>query len=809
MQHEDDVVQLDGMIDTESDDDSTGNENDSDQEEINQLKNENAVRLLLTNARSLRPKTESLKDAFSSLGLNVACITETWYKSGRDLSDHLTEIEGSSGIRILHESRDGCSRKTGGGVAIAFDVGSCNLKPRSLKTVRKEHGVLCVVGVIGKVSRKVTIFSIYIPPAMRAAELENLKEALATEVGGIMKAYRDPIIMLAGDFNHRDIQGALNEVGDFTVLATGPTRGGNTIDQLLEEGNSGRSFYAATRKLSSCTSSPQWAVGDLVPGREPSFVCAAVLDFYGAIACVPAEPMPDIEREGGGLGHFSTERMSDLLKDAKKTESRVEGDPIPHLVCRFPGAFAVPVSAIFNAINDQGQWPARWKTEHLTIIPKVPNPGSLAECRNISCTSIFSKILEGVVLKKLRDELVPDPGQYGGQPKCGAEHMLLDIWEKVMEALEGGKSAAVLLGVDYEKAFNRMEHAVCLEQLRKLGASPESVVMVKAFLENRTMTISLGGHKANPVHISRGSPQGSVLGCMLYCVTTQLLTWDLRREQRLHGTPLAPPGGPGWAAFLYVDDTTLFDSIPISEATRHYTTARTIEEFHQPAIAGDMDELTCRAEEIGMAIHGKKTQLLVISPANGCHTTATIATAAGDSIVAVEELKLVGFTFGSSPGAGAHVATIGEKYKKKKWMLYHLRDAGFKGTHLYKLYCCYVRSVIEYCSPVYHPLLTQAQEVYLERLQRHALRVCFGYNTPIEDAMHQHNISTLKDHRVRRCDAFLKKAAASPRFGPAWFQQRSEVGMDLRSRREVRETQASSLRWFNSPLSYLRQTSLA
>ena len=233
MLHENDVVQLDGMIDTETDDDNTENENDSDKEEINQLKNENAVRLLLTNARSLRPKTESLKDAFSSLGLNVACVTETWYKGGRDLSDHLTEIEGSSGIKIIHKSRDGRTRKAGGGVTIAFDFGSCNLKPRSLKAIKKEYEVFCVVGVIGKVARKVAIFSIYIPPAMRAADLEDLKEALPMEIGAIMKTHKDPIIMIAGDFNHRDIQWAPNEVGDFTVLATGPTRGSNTIDLVL------------------------------------------------------------------------------------------------------------------------------------------------------------------------------------------------------------------------------------------------------------------------------------------------------------------------------------------------------------------------------------------------------------------------------------------------------------------------------------------------------------------------------------------------------------------------------------------------
>ena len=67
------------------------------------------------------PKIESLKDAFASLRLHFACITETWYKGGKALSDHIVEVEGASGIRILHKSRDGRDKRRGGGVAIAFD----------------------------------------------------------------------------------------------------------------------------------------------------------------------------------------------------------------------------------------------------------------------------------------------------------------------------------------------------------------------------------------------------------------------------------------------------------------------------------------------------------------------------------------------------------------------------------------------------------------------------------------------------------------------------------------------------------------
>ena len=143
-------------------------------------------------------------------------------------------------------------------------------------------------------------------------------------------------------------------------------------------------------------------------------MCREILDYYRAISGSCLEQMPDVPRCYGGLGHFSAGRTEELLQQSKKTKSRVEGDPLAHLIRSFPKAFASPVSAIYNKINCDGCWPKRWKTEHLTIIPKVPNPSGLSECRNISCTSAFSKVLEGVVLRQLWAELLPDPAQYGG-----------------------------------------------------------------------------------------------------------------------------------------------------------------------------------------------------------------------------------------------------------------------------------------------------------------------------------------------------------------------------------------------------------
>ena len=161
------------------------------------------------------------------------------------------------------------------------------------------------------------------------------------------------------------------------------------VEELLGEGGSGRAFYSATRTLASASSTPAWTVSDLFIGLEPEDICDRVLDFFGAIAGAPAEEITGFRRCPGGLQGFTPSETADMLRNSKKTDSRVEGDPLVHLIRSFPEEFTVRVSEIYNRINYTGYWPAQWKTEHLTIIPKKHNPNGPSECRNISCTSAF------------------------------------------------------------------------------------------------------------------------------------------------------------------------------------------------------------------------------------------------------------------------------------------------------------------------------------------------------------------------------------------------------------------------------------
>ena len=82
----------------------------------------------------------------------------------------------------------------------------------------------------------------------------------------------------------------------------------------------------------------------------------------------------------------------------------------------------------------------------------------------------------------LRDQIDPDPVQYGGVKGSGVEQLLAEIWERILGGLEVGDTAVSLMGLDYEKAFNRMSHDECLAQLSRLGASADLTAVVFSFL---------------------------------------------------------------------------------------------------------------------------------------------------------------------------------------------------------------------------------------------------------------------------------------------------------------------------------------
>ena len=169
------------------------------------------------------------------------------------------------------------------------------------------------------------------------------------------------------------------------------------LDDMISKGRNGKDFFAAVKRLSKPGSSASWSVSELFPGVSDAEVFDRVVDYFATVGGKEEGQLPN--DAGVKLPAdlvLSVEEVTKRLSNLKKTDSHVDGNPLPHLVRNNPRLFVIPATILFNMTSAEGTWPSAWKTEHLTIIPKVNSPSSLSETRNISCTSLLSKVLEGV-----------------------------------------------------------------------------------------------------------------------------------------------------------------------------------------------------------------------------------------------------------------------------------------------------------------------------------------------------------------------------------------------------------------------------
>ena len=118
-------------------------------------------------------------------------------------------------------------------MALVFDTGTCNFKNRNLKHATREQEILCGVGRVGKIKRKVVVFVVYVSPSMKRADVDRLLEVLSLEIGSAKASYGDPIFIVGGDLNHRDLAGALEGPDVFSCVVTTPTRGPSVLDVMF------------------------------------------------------------------------------------------------------------------------------------------------------------------------------------------------------------------------------------------------------------------------------------------------------------------------------------------------------------------------------------------------------------------------------------------------------------------------------------------------------------------------------------------------------------------------------------------------
>jgi hypothetical protein len=172
------------------------------------------------------------------------------------------------------------------------------------------------------------------------------------------------------------------------------------------------------------------------------------------------------------------------------------------------------LTRIFRACLATGFVPTAWRQVKVVFIPK---PGRSSYCepkdfRPISLTSFLLKTLERLVDRYLRDEVLViqplHPNQHAYQAGKSVETALHYLVVRIERALEQQEMA---LGVflDIEGAFNNTSYDTLCAALARHGVGHTLVRWIRATLEGRRATATLG-NSSRSVMVSKGCTQGGV-----------------------------------------------------------------------------------------------------------------------------------------------------------------------------------------------------------------------------------------------------------------------------------------------------------
>jgi site-specific DNA-adenine methylase len=193
----------------------------------------------------------------------------------------------------------------------------------------------------------------------------------------------------------------------------------------------------------------------------------------------------------------------------------------PKLMQSTSPGIATPLTHIINLSLINGQVPTQMKAAKVIPIYKSGDSKQLVNYRPISLLPSFSKVLERIVYNQLYSYLkrnnILSKSQYGFQESLSTEMAILELQDRIASALSSG-SWCLGIFLDLSKAFDTINHNILIEKLALYGIRGIALSWFRSYLTNRTQVVKVKDVQSDPMYISCGVPQGSILGPLLFLV---------------------------------------------------------------------------------------------------------------------------------------------------------------------------------------------------------------------------------------------------------------------------------------------------
>ena len=185
---------------------------------------------------------------------------------------------------------------------------------------------------------------------------------------------------------------------------------------------------------------------------------------------------------------------------------------IPTEILKLLGpSICVPLKEIINISFATGIYPEKLKiAEIVAVLKNKGDPRQVNNYRPISLLSNINKIFEKLVYSRLFSFLELHQCifelQFGFRSKHSTNHALTSLTETIRDALDGSNFACGIF-VDFQKAFDTVNHAILLKKLEHYGVRGRANDWFKSYLSNRSQYVSVNGFHSRSEIMKFGVPQ--------------------------------------------------------------------------------------------------------------------------------------------------------------------------------------------------------------------------------------------------------------------------------------------------------------
>ena len=219
--------------------------------------------------------------------------------------------------------------------------------------------------------------------------------------------------------------------------------------------------------------------------------------------------------------NISTSEIIDTFKDLNNSKSSGPDIFSPSIIIRNSYLLALPLQHIYNASLETGIYPAKLKIAKVIPIFKKGDSTAAGNYRPISLLSIFNKVFEKIIFRRLTfffdKHKVLYQHQYGFRKQYSTTFDLINTIDNIYKWMEEGKFTAGIY-LDFQKAFDTVNHEILLHKLHHYGIRGPMFKWLTSYLTNRLQYTCINSCLSRTLPVKFGVPQGSVLGPLLFLV---------------------------------------------------------------------------------------------------------------------------------------------------------------------------------------------------------------------------------------------------------------------------------------------------